>query len=161
MAQKYSKELQYENAYRFDTSLLSLPSNKRKYYDFYLDGNIESDNEKLKDFDHKMQIMIKSHDTITGLHIILGNIKYNTFVNAINICYKDSFPHYMFFENNIWYIYKSVEKERKQAFINKKIEQFKIDKNIVLQKEISESKRTIQEKYWGIKRIEIGTLKIQ
>jgi len=91
----------------FDTTLLSLPENKRKYINFKMNGNVINDENELISFNNHLLDIVKNEDTINGLHVTFeDNAKYNSFIKVIDICKKDSFwPLYAPYDNEFWYIH--------------------------------------------------------
>jgi len=110
----------------FDTTLLSLPENKRKYINFKMNGNFINDENELTSFNNHVLDIVENEDTINGLHITFeDNAKYNTFIKVIDICKKDSFrPSYLFYDNEFWYFHRewndSIKKVIKDRFKNSK-----------------------------------------
>ena len=96
------------NDHRFDTTLLSLPENKRKYINYELTGNIANDRATLDSFNLKLLNIVKNKDTKTGLHInIKDSAKYISMIEIIDICNKDTFwPGYLFYDNEFWYSHR-------------------------------------------------------
>ena len=119
--ERYTPNIDYKGGRRFDTTLLSLPENKRKYIEFKLNGEIENDKIVLNSFNKRLLQIIKNNDTINGLHIIIGdNTKYSSFINVIDICKKDSFrPCYAPYDNEFWYFHINTNESIKNIIRNK------------------------------------------
>lgn len=105
---RYIPNQAYYNKPRFDTTLLSIPENKRKYIDFELNGNIIKDINTLNYFKSKLLKIIENKDIKTGLHInIKDSTKYLSMIKIIDICRTDSFsPCYLFYDNDFFYLHK-------------------------------------------------------
>lgn len=105
----------------FDTTLLSRTEYKRKYIDFELNGDVLNDKQTIDLFNSKLLEITKKEDTITGIHInIKDGSKYQSMIEIIDICKKDSFrPKYAFYDNEFWYIYSKQNDSIKNSIRNK------------------------------------------
>jgi hypothetical protein len=124
------------NDHRFDTTLLSLPENKREYINSELTGNIANDRATLDSFNFKLKNIIKNKDTKTGLHInIKDSTKYISMIEIIDICKKDSFlPTYLFYDNEFWYFHREWNDSIKR---------------IIIERRLKDSKDNSLNKYWS------------
>jgi len=115
--ERYIPNQIYDKNIRFDTTLLSLPENKREYIDFELNGDIINDKNTLSSFNCKLLKIIENEDTITGLHInIKDSTKYLSMIKVIDICTKDSFSSiYAFYDNEFWYIHHKTNDSIKEV----------------------------------------------
>ena len=109
----------YTNNFRFDTTSLSLPENKRNYVDFELNGDIANNYRVLDSFNSHVIKIFKNKDIKVGLHInIKDNTPYSFIIKIIDICQKDSFKScYCFYDNGFWYFHRSLNKIEKQQAI--------------------------------------------
>lgn len=151
---KYKPNSNYENGFRFDTTLLSLPENKRKYLDIHLGKQTKINKIKLDSFYKKMQILIKTKDTINGLHLVFDNgFKYGDFIKAINTCITDTFPHFLVYENNLWYLYKNIDVEKRDRVL-KRIKDRKLEnQNRIIENELKMSKISLIDKIIELNKI--------
>ena len=145
---KYVPNINYEHIPRFDTTVLSLPENKRKYLNFQLNGNLLHDKITLDSFEIKMRTIMSRKDTINGLHLLFGDkVKYGMFVESINICSKDSFSQTLIYENNLWHFYKKMEDGRKERIRIRRKERIEEDRARMLTKEGEINNLSVFEKY--------------
>ncbi len=120
-----------KGGFRFDTTVLSKPEFKRKYIEFVLNGNDSVNNIILDSFDKRNQTLIKTKDTLNGIHVLFDkNINWGNVVKAINICLKDTFATFMIFEDNLWTMQVNRNQEQKESIRKDKKEAYeKIRKN--------------------------------
>jgi hypothetical protein len=113
ICEKYDSTM-HGNSYKWDTTFLSKPGNKRIYSDIVLDADENVNNQNLQIFENKLCELKSNNDTINGIHIIFEKgMKYKFFINAIDVCYKcDSFPAFAIYDNNLWAIYFKKSKEK-------------------------------------------------
>jgi hypothetical protein len=126
-------------SYPYDTSCLSLPYNRRKYCVFKLNGNSVDDSLLLIKFNEKLQHIVQSEDTISGLQVTFGDsVQYKYFIKTINICLHDTFlPIYTVYEDNLWYFhrkhspkFKKTTRDNYIKYKNGKLNNQKIKHNI-------------------------------
>ena len=107
--QNYNPNRQYEHV-RFDTTLLSIPENRRVYQTITLNGIQKEDNIRLAYFRLLIRELYHNHDTITGVHLIYGDsITYGTYIESFNICKQESILIYAPYRNNLWVYYKNLK----------------------------------------------------
>ena len=139
-ADKYKKEYAHM---RFDTSFLSDPRLKRNFKIIEFTGY--SDKPKLDTFQSLVHKIIKSKDTVNGVHLIFQeHSKYKTFVQSINILKKESSHAYAPFENHLWTLYMPLDKERLDRINHRKIEEDSLNKVELIERSIDKS--TFSEK---------------
>ena len=147
---KYVPHVNYENNLRLDTTVLSLSQFRRKYVDFKLDSNLLTNQIQLYSFDKKMQYLINHKDTTNGLHLIFGKgFKYGDFIKSINICRKDTFSHYLVYDNELWYLFIKTDPERKKSILNR----HKEDLERILNREMEINNLPVSEKYSELPKI--------
>jgi len=77
---------------------------QRNYFDICLNGNEKEDKIKLDFVQLQMRDLLKSKDTILGIHIVFGNqSKYWTMVETFNICLKEKAKTYVLVGNDFWF----------------------------------------------------------
>jgi len=142
-ADKYQKPDERQGLKRFDTTFLSDPRLKRKYRIIELTGYL--DIPKLDTFQLLVHNMIKTEDTINGVHLIFGeHAKYGTFVQSINILKEESSHAYAPYENHLWTLYMPIDKERLDRINRRKIEQDSLNQAELLERSID--KETFSDK---------------
>ena len=100
---------------RFDTTLLSIPENRRIYTTFEFNGNDEINKIRLDSSTTLLKQIILTEDTINGVRFILGDsAKYSTFIEILDLCFTDSFPTFVPYENDVWWLYTKKSEEIKQ-----------------------------------------------
>ena len=88
------------------------PAKLRQYKPILLTGNDIEDAIKLRQFQLEIRNMISNKDTIKGAQIIYGSkAKYNSFVESINICYKENASYWAPLNNNFYVIYRNPTKQ--------------------------------------------------
>jgi hypothetical protein len=134
--EKYSK---YPNLqFRFDTSILSEPKYKRINTTIELTGFL--DKTKLDSFQGLVHKMIKTKDTIHGVHLIFQeHAKYSAFVQSLNILKEESSYSYAPFGNHLWTLYTPLTNETLDRIKRRKIESDSLSKVNILEKSIVES----------------------
>lgn len=76
----------------------------RNFINIYLTGNEKEDKIKLDFVQLQLRDLVKSKDTISGVHIILGNnSKYWTLIEIINISMKEKARRFTYVGNDFWF----------------------------------------------------------
>ena len=119
---KYIPKIKNEKFYRFDTSLLSSPNFRRRYIELKINKSTNLLNT-LKLIEDNTKKIVKSNDTINGIHIILDDsVSYQAFISILDIFpkyskfitttevnkafreHKDLYsPQYLIFQNHFWF----------------------------------------------------------
>lgn len=77
---------------------------KRNYLNICLSGNKKEDRTKLDFVQLNMRDLLKSKDTISGIHIVFGNqTKYWALIETLNICLKEKARTYVLVGNDFWF----------------------------------------------------------
>lgn len=77
---------------------------QRNYLNIYLTGNEKEDRIKLDFVQLQLRDLVKSKDTISGVHIVLGNnSKYWTLIEIINISMKEKARRFTYVGNDFWF----------------------------------------------------------
>ncbi len=77
---------------------------QRNYLNIYLTGNEKEDRTKLDFVQLQLRDLVKSKDTLSGVHIVLGNnSKYWEFVEIINISMKEKARRFTYVGNDFWF----------------------------------------------------------
>ena len=149
---KYNPKHNGRNSIVFDTTVLSLPNNRRIYSSIELDSNHQENKEKLKLFNYTVDKLISTKDTVNGIHLRFGNgLKYNEFFEAINKCYfKDTINNFIIYDNNLWYFHKNVSTQEKMRIIHYKEkmieERNEFEKNRIIERTIELSNESISKR---------------
>lgn len=121
--------------FRFDTTVLSQPRNRRNYDTFLLNGN--RDNIKLDSFRILVRKMVGEKDTINGVYLeLLDGSKYGSFVKTINIFKQESLHSYAAFENQVWGLYTPITPERLDRIKKRKIEEDSLNKAELMERSL-------------------------
>ncbi|MFZ4796236.1 MAG: hypothetical protein ACOYMA_02010 [Bacteroidia bacterium] len=76
----------------------------RNFINIYLTGNEKEDRIKLDFVQLQLRDLVKSKETISGVHIILGNnSKYWTLIEIINISMKERARRFTYIGNDFWF----------------------------------------------------------
>jgi hypothetical protein len=76
----------------------------RNFTNIYLTGNEKEDRTKLDFVQLQLRDLVKNKDTISGVHIVLGNnSKYWTLIETLNICLKEKAKTYVLVGNDFWF----------------------------------------------------------
>ena len=146
---KYNPNI--KNDLRYDTTQLSRPENRREYIDFVLNGNESINNKILDSFEIRNQTLVKMKDTIHGLHLLFGKtVNWGNVVKAINICFKDSFPRFMIYEDNLWTLYQNITPEIRESILKGRQEQKEENTKIIQDKVAEVYNMSFIDKYKGI-----------
>ena len=121
---KYNKK--NKSPFNLDTTILSNPSEKRNFKDYYLSGDLKSDSIQIRKFEFSTKQIIETNDTINGIHVIFGdNINYNLYLKTIDFFYKKRKSYnastlfynyntnFLLFENHLWFSNFKFQKTRK------------------------------------------------
>ena len=77
---------------------------KRNYLNIYLNGNEKEDRTKLDFVQLYLRDLVKNKDTLSGVHILLGNkSKYWEFIEIINISVKEKAKQFSYIDNDFWF----------------------------------------------------------
>jgi hypothetical protein len=75
----------------------------RNYITLRLDENIRSNQAKLDFAAIEAEELVKSHDTLNGIHFVFDNeASYEDFIKAVDICRISGAKTYMPYKNNLW-----------------------------------------------------------
>lgn len=76
----------------------------RNFTNIYLTGNDKEDRTKLDFVQLQLRDLVNSKDTISGVHIVLGNeSKYWTLIEIINISMKEKVRRFVYEGNDFWF----------------------------------------------------------
>lgn len=93
----------------------------RNFINIYLTGNDKEDRTKLDFVQLQLRDLVKSKDTISGVHIVLGNnSKYWALIEIINISMKERARRFSYVGNDFWffnYFPKPVKKIAEPIYI--------------------------------------------
>ncbi len=114
-ASKYTPNFDYKNHIRFDTSLLFIPENRRKYYDILICESESKNSESFHLIENKLDQIIKTKNKSDGIHISFSdNSTYGSYIKIIDLieqCFKRNSAGntYCPYTNNIWVLYLTQE----------------------------------------------------
>lgn len=157
---KYDPQRNARNSLIFDTTVLSLPENKRHYTIIDLDSNDHDNKEKLKSYNDKVCKLISTNDTVNAIHLRFGKgFRYGDFIEAINISnFNDAtVNHFIIYDNNLWYLYKNVNTQQKIHIIKRRQDRIKdqneFEKNRIMERTIELNNEPISKRLTDILKV--------
>jgi hypothetical protein len=122
MPARYDPKLDHKNKIVFDTTCLSWPENRRNYTIIDIDNSAKNQ-KNLKLFNDRVLQIIKTNDTVNAIHLLFGKEStYGQFIEALNICNKDTFPCYIVLDDNLWFLHKNYSQQIKNKILTRRKE---------------------------------------
>jgi len=87
----------------YDTSLLSLPENRRHFIEIKMNGDAQKVKDQLMFLRYGIRHLKQTTDTINGLHVVFGDsTTYETMIKCFDILDREDHYRFMPFRNHIW-----------------------------------------------------------
>jgi hypothetical protein len=91
---------------------------KKKFYEYEYTGNNNLDNDIFKKYRNSLQLLVKSNDTLNGIHFKFNQGKnYQRFIDVFDICFIEN-ASYIYYKNDLWIMNKSVYNQKNKHLFN-------------------------------------------